>query len=140
MMTIATRRAETSARDRFGIPADDVRVRRAISALEANGFSVLRARDAAEAQRIVLGLIPEGMQVHHGSSQTLEATGITRELEASGRYEPIGPRIRNMDRATQGDEIRRETAAPDMMLGSVQAVTETGSVMAASMSGYQLAP
>ena len=45
-----------------------------------------------------------------------------------------------MDRATQGDEIRRETAAPDVMLGSVHAVTETGSLMAASMSGSQLAP
>ena len=45
-----------------------------------------------------------------------------------------------MDRATQGDEIRRVTAAPDVMLGSVHAVTETGSLLAASMSGSQLAP
>ena len=45
-----------------------------------------------------------------------------------------------MDRATQGDEIRREAAAPDVMLGSVHAVTETGSLMAASMGGSQLAP
>ena len=58
----------------------------------------------------------------------------------SGRYEPLGPRIRHMDRATQGDEIRRLTAAPDVMLGSVHAVTETGSLLAASMGGSQLAP
>ena len=37
-----------------------------------------------------------------------------------------------MDRATQGDEIRRLTAAPEVMLGSVHAVTETGSLIAAS--------
>jgi hypothetical protein len=140
MMTTATRRAETAASDRFGIPADDARLRRAIMALEANGFSVLRARDAAEARRIVLELIPEGTKVHHGASQSLDVTGITQELGTSGRYEPIGPRIRSMDRATQGDEIRRLTTAPDVMLGSVHAVTETGSLMAASMSGSQLAP
>ena len=101
---------------------------------------MLRARDAAEAKRIVLELVPEGAQVHHGASQTLELTGIAQELDTSGRYEPIGRRIRGMDRATQGDEIRRDTAAPDVMLGSVHAVTETGSLMAASMSGSQLAP
>jgi hypothetical protein len=45
-----------------------------------------------------------------------------------------------MDRKTQGDEIRRLGAAPDFMLGSVHAVTETGSLLAASMSGSQLGP
>ncbi len=132
-MITATRRAETTARDRFGIPAGEFQVRLVATALEANGFSVLRARDAAEAKRIVLEMIPEGTKVHHGASQTLEVTGIAQELDTSGRYEPIGPRIRGMDRATQGDEIRRETAAPDVMLGSVHAVTEGGSLMAASM-------
>jgi hypothetical protein len=139
-MTTATDRAETSASDRFGIPADEVHVRRAATALEANGIRVLRASSAADAKRIVLELIPEGTKVHHGASQTLEVTGIAQELETSGRFEPIGSRIRSMDRATQGDEIRRESAAPDVMLGSVHAVTETGSLMAASMSGSQLAP
>ena len=45
-----------------------------------------------------------------------------------------------MDRATQADEIRRLTASPDVMLGSVHAVTETGSLVAASASGSQLGP
>jgi hypothetical protein len=139
-MTTATRGAQTAASDRFGTQADESRVRRARIALEANGFTVLRARDAAEARRIVLDLIPEGATVHHGASQTLDVTGITEEVETSGRYQPIRPRIRSMDRSTQGDEIRRLTAAPDVMLGSVHAVTETGSLLAASMGGAQLAP
>jgi hypothetical protein len=45
-----------------------------------------------------------------------------------------------MDRETEADEIRRLGAAPDVMLGSVHAVTETGSLLAASMSGSQLGP
>src|SRR5260370_36187777 len=45
-----------------------------------------------------------------------------------------------MDRKTQGDAIRRLGAAPDVMLGSVHAVTETGSLVAASMGGSQLGP
>jgi hypothetical protein len=45
-----------------------------------------------------------------------------------------------MDRRTQGDDIRRLGSAPDVMLGSVHAVTETGSMLAASMGGGQLGP
>jgi hypothetical protein len=125
---------------RWGTKADDVRVKRAMAALEANGISALRAANAAEAKRIVLELIPDGAQVHHGASQSLELSGIVAEIEGSGRYEPLRPRIWSMDRATQADEIRRLSAAPDVMLGSVHAVTKTGSLLTASMGGSQLGP
>jgi YkgG family uncharacterized protein len=125
---------------RFGTPADEARVERTAAALEANGIAVLRAANRVEARRIVLGLIPEGAQVHHGASQTLEVSGITDEIEKSGRYDAIRPRIWSMDRTTQADEIRRLTSSPDVMLGSVHAVTETGSLVAASVSGSQLGP
>jgi len=124
----------------FATSADDARVQRTTAALEANGITVLRAADAAAAKRIVLDLIPEGSQVHHGASESLDAAGITHEIETSGRYEDIRSRTFSMDRETQADEIRRLSAAPDVMLGSVHAVTETGALMAASMSGSQLGP
>jgi len=125
---------------RFGTAADDARVTRTAAALEANGIGVLRAADAADAKRIVLELIPAGSQVYHGASKTLADSGITEAIEKSGRFDPIRPRIWSMDRKTQGDEIRRLTASPDVMLGSVHAVTETGSLVAASMGGSQLGP
>jgi hypothetical protein len=43
-----------------------------------------------------------------------------------------------MDRATQADGIRRLLACPDVAVGSVHAVTETGSLVIASGSGSQL--
>ena len=125
---------------RFGTVADEASAKRTAAALEANGIRVLRAPNAAAAKRIVLDLIPDGSQVHHGASQTLDVLGITDEIDKSGRYHPLRPRIWGMDRKTEGDEIRRLGAAPDVMLGSVHAVTETGSLVAASMSGSQLGP
>jgi len=122
----------------FSAPAEEARVARTAAALESNGITVLRAPNAAEAKRIVLDLIPVGSQVHHGASQSLEASGIAEEIEKSGRYESLRPRVLGMDRATQANEIRRLTASPDVMLGSVHAVTETGSLVAASASGSQL--
>src|SRR5437764_1151545 len=124
---------------RWGVRADDVRVKRTMAALEANGITVLRASDAA-AKRMVLDLIPDASPVHQGASQTLDVLGITYEIEKSGRYAALRPRIWSMDRETEAQEIRRLGAAPDVMLGSVHAVTESGSLLVASMSGSQLGP
>jgi hypothetical protein len=125
---------------RFGTLASDSRVARTAAALEANGIRVLRAADSAEARRIVLDLVPDGAQVHHGASKTLQETGILEAIEMTDRFERVRPRILGMDRKTQADEIRRLAASPDVMLGSVHAVTETGSLITASAGGSQLGP
>jgi YkgG family uncharacterized protein len=94
---------DQSIKRRFGTVADDARVTQTAAALQANGIGVLRAADAAQAKRIVLGLISDGSQVHHGASQSLEVSGIIDEIERSPRYDPVGPRIRSLDRNTQAD-------------------------------------
>ena len=99
---------------RWGTRADDVRVKRTMAALAANGISVLRAPDAAAAKRLVLDLIPEASPVHQGASQTLDVLGITYEVEKSGRYAALRPRFWSMDRETEADEIRRLGAAPEL--------------------------
>lgn len=43
-----------------------------------------------------------------------------------------------MDRAKDADDIRRLLMRPDVVVGSVAAVTETGSLVVASGSGSQL--
>jgi L-lactate utilization protein LutC len=43
-----------------------------------------------------------------------------------------------MDRVTGADDIRRLIASPDVVVGSVAALTETGSLVVASASGSQL--
>ncbi len=125
---------------RFGTVAGDARVRRTAAALQANGISVLRAATATEAKEVVLGLIDEGSEVHHGASMSLDVAGISDEIDGSGRYDSLRPRMVSMDRETRANEIRRLSSAPDVMLGSVHAVTETGSLLAASSSGSQLGP
>ena len=62
MTTELTPDLDRSMNLRFGALADAARVKRTTVALEANGFRVLRAADAAEAKQIVLNLIPDGSQ------------------------------------------------------------------------------
>jgi L-lactate utilization protein LutC len=131
---------DPAMRLRYGRAKSDAAVDRTARALANNGFVVRQAATAAEAKEVVLSLIPDGSEVLHGASQTLQLTGITDAIERSGRYRPIRPRITGMDRQTQADQIRRLAAAPDVMIGSVHAVTETGSLIVASMSGSQLGP
>lgn len=124
----------------FGKAASDAVFDRTVSMLRGRGFDVRVAADLAEARAIVLSLIPPGSEVQMGPSATLEASGIRAELEDSGRYDAVRPRTRAMDRATEARAIRRLSMAPDIMIGSVHAVTETGSFVTASASGSQLAP
>jgi len=140
MMTAAQPSLDRSLSRRFATLGDKSTINRTSGALEANGIQVLRAANGADAKRIVLGLIPNGSEVHHGASKTLDDTGITDEIENSGRYEALRPRIWSMDRKTQATEIRKLSASPEVMLGSVHAVTETGSLITASMGGSQLGP
>jgi hypothetical protein len=111
-----------------------------VSALRARGFDVREADDLDAARAIVGELVPPRSEVHTGPSVTLEESGIRALLEDSGRYDAVRPRTRSMDRATEGREIRRLSEAPDIMVGSVHAVTRTGSFVTASASGSQLAP
>ncbi|MCG8968898.1 LUD domain-containing protein [Streptomyces flaveolus] len=122
----------------FTGPAPAQRLERAATALTANGFSVEILDEVAAARTRIKDLIPEGASVFTGASETLRLSGIAEDINAGGRYDAIKPRILAMDRATQMDEIRRLTASPDVIVNSVNAVTETGSLVIASGSGSQL--
>jgi hypothetical protein len=122
----------------FADPAPAQRLERAAAALTEHGFTVEILHDAAAARTRIADLIPEGASVFTGASETLRLSGIDEDINASGRYAAVKPRALAMDRATQMDEIRRMLASPDVSIGSVAAVTETGSLVIASGSGSQL--
>jgi L-lactate utilization protein LutC len=73
-----------------------------------------------------------------GASETLRLSGIDEDINISGRYEALKPRLMAMDRVAEADEIRRLVASPDVIVASASALTETGSIVLASASGSQL--
>ncbi|MET9219340.1 LUD domain-containing protein [Streptomyces sp. NPDC088197] len=114
------------------------RLERAAEALVLHGFDAEILDDVAAARVRVGELIPPGASVFTGASETLRLSGIEEDINGSGRYEAVKPRVLAMDRASEADAIRRALAAPDVSVGSVAAVTETGSLVIASGSGSQL--
>jgi L-lactate utilization protein LutC len=124
----------------FGDPVSEERLERTAAALTANGFAAEILDDGAAARARIKELIPEGASVFTSASETTRLAGIDEDINTSGRYDALKPIVLTMDRATQANEIRRMLASPDVVVGSVQAVTETGSLVVASASGSQLPP
>jgi len=125
---------------KFAQLASNEQIERTAAALRANNIETVIVANGADAKQAVLDRLPEGAQVHSGASKTLDDIGITAELEQSTRHEWLRSRLYKMDRQTQGNEIRKLGGTPDVMLGSVHALTEDGSLVIASASGSQIGP
>jgi len=111
---------------------------RVAGALTANNFAAEVLDDAAAARARIKDLIPAGASVFTAASETLRLSGIEANINTSGRYDAVKPRVQVMDRGTEADDIRRLVACPDVVVGSVAAITETGALVVASGSGSQL--
>jgi L-lactate utilization protein LutC len=124
----------------FATPASDRTLNAVADRLRERNYEVLIVDTAEEAKNAVLERIPEGSEVHSGKSKTLEDIGVFAELNNSDRYDFLRKRQMKMDRKTQAREMRKLVAAPDIMVSSVQALTEAGQLVVASASGSQIGP
>ena len=97
----------------FADPASEDRLERAASALTAHGFAAEVLDDAAAARIRIKNLIPEGASVMTGASETLRLSGIDEDINTSGRYQVIRPRLLAMDRVAEADEFRRLLTSPE---------------------------
>jgi hypothetical protein len=124
----------------FGRLASDEQIEQASAALERNGIASRVVDSGEEARDAVRSIVPIGAEVFNNTSRTLEAIGVAEDIERSGLYQPLRPRLYQMDREMQAHEMRQLAAAPDFVVGSAHAVTEEGSLLIASASGSQLGP
>jgi hypothetical protein len=123
--------------DSFAAPAAEEQLGRAATALREHGYSVHIVDTAQGARNLVGSLLPTDKGVFTASSETLRLSGITADIEESGRFQSARQRAAALD----GDFAAQVKlgAAPDIVVGSVHAVTEDGCLVAASASGSQLA-
>jgi len=126
------------ARPEFERPAERARLDRTAAALASSGFDAKIAADAEEARRLVLDAIDEDAEVHTALSETIRELGLTADFEESGRYRSVRAELNKLDRATQDREMRKLAAAPDYIVGSAHAVTDSGEIIVGSGSGSQL--
>jgi L-lactate utilization protein LutC len=124
--------------DDFTTPASEETIQSVAEKLRGRNLEVVVVDDGDAARSVVLERLPEGAEVFSGKSKTLEDAGIFKAVQESGRYDSLRSRYLKMDRKTQAREIRKLIAAPDFLLGSTQAVTEDGLLVAVSATGSPL--
>ena len=120
--------------------ASDEQIERTIEALNAHGINAMVVENGLEAKKKVAELLPSGVEVFTSNSLTLNALGIADDVDNSGRYNSVRAKLAKYDYKTQAREMNKLGSTPEYVLGSVHALTETGSVLIASATGSQLAP
>jgi L-lactate utilization protein LutC len=123
----------------FSTLASDAQIERTVKSLEANNIHTVVAENGADARKRLFEILPADAEVFTSSSVTLNTLGIPEEIDKSGRYDSVRAKLSMMDPKIQNRQMQKMGATPEYMLGSVQAVTETGSVIIASKTGSQLA-
>jgi hypothetical protein len=130
----------SQAPEEFATPASEATVQHVAERMRERNIEVVVVDDGDAARQVVVELVPKGAEVHTGKSKTLHDASIFEAIHDPSRYDALRHRFVKMNRQTQGREIRKLIAGPDYMLGSVNAVTEDGVLVAASASASQLGP
>ena len=94
----------------FGGLASDQQIDEAAAALERNGIASLVVDSGEQARDSVRSILPIGAEVYNNTSRTLEAIGVAEDIERSGLYQPLRPRLYQMDREMQADLARLSRA------------------------------
>ncbi len=124
----------------FARLASAQQIEKVVDALETRNIHAVVVNNGEEAKKLVLNLVPPGAEVYANVSKTLEDIGVTAEIDKSGRYQAVRPKVVALDRKTQADEIRILRSRPAYIVGSVHAITEDGVMLTASNGGSQIAP
>lgn len=125
----------------FSKPASEDQVQRAVKSLEKRGFSVRVVDTPEEARSLVKGMLPVDKAIFTATSETLRLSKIGEDVDGPvSPYKSIRKELEKMDINTQFRERVKLGAVPDIVLGSVHAITEDGQVLVASASGSQMGP
>jgi L-lactate utilization protein LutC len=128
----------TNRSDLFMTSASEETLQRVAAKLEERNIEGIVVDNGDDARKLVEEQLPKGAEIHSGKSKTLQEAGIFDLIQDPNEYDFLRLRYMKMDRQTQAREIRKLIAAPDFMLGSVNAVTEDGILVAASATASQL--
>jgi hypothetical protein len=126
----------------FAVPASEDQLARAAKGLTGRGYTTHVVDTAEQARDLVRDLLREfgtDKAVLTASSETLRISGIQDDVDESGEFRSLRAELAGVDPQDMRAMIRAGSA-PDVIVGSVHAVTEDGAMVAVSASGSQLGP
>lgn len=118
---------------------DEKAIKEVVEAVRSRGVNVMLVNGRSEALAKIKELIPENAEVMNGSSTTLDQIGFTDYLK-SGKHGWKNLHVeilREKDGAKQAD-LRRKSVSSEYFLGSVNAISKTGELVACDASGSRV--
>ncbi len=103
-----------------------------------HGIEVVVVENKELAKEAVLAIIPKGSAVMTMTSVTLDQIGIAEAVNTSGDFKSVKNDLASMDRKSESRQMQMLGAAPEFAIGSVNAMTEDGSLIWASNTGSQI--
>ncbi len=123
----------------FAVPAGAEQLSRAAKGLGERGYTAHVVDTVADARTLVRDLLPRDKAVFTSMSETLRISGLLADVDESGDFVSARSQLAEVD----PDDMRTKItmgATPDVVLGSVHAVTEDGVLVTGSGTGSQLGP
>jgi uncharacterized protein YjgD (DUF1641 family) len=124
----------------FDIATSEDTLQQVAEHMRERNMEVVIVNNDEEARQAALERIPHEAEVHSAKSKTLQEAGIFDAIMDPLQYNALRHQMLKLDRKTQAKEIRKLIAEPDFMLGSVNAITESGILVAASATASQIGP
>lgn len=125
--------------DKWNKPATDQEIETTIAALRERNITAEVVNTREDARKRVWEMLPKGARVLTSTSVTLETLGIKDEIDSSERIVSVRKEYMALDHSKDAKQIRHLRSMPEIVIGSIQAVTKNGEVLIASNTGSQLA-
>jgi L-lactate utilization protein LutC len=126
--------------DNWNKLANKVTVDKVIDALAKRNIESFYVDTGNDAKKKVFELLPKGSRVLTSTSITLETIGLHDEVEESTEIKSVRKEYMALDHEKDAAKIRELRSTPEIVIGSVHAVTHDGQVLIASNTGSQIAP
>lgn len=123
----------------FAVVADDEALSRAAKGLRERGYTAHIVDTVADARALVRDLLPRDKAIFTANSETLRHSGLLADIDDGEEFTSVRARLAAVDPKDIRTQITMG-ATPDVVVGSVHAITEDGILVAASASGSQLGP
>ncbi len=123
----------------FAAVADDEALTRASKGLRERGYTTHIVDTVADARALVRDLLPRDKAIFTANSETLRHSGLLADIDDGDEFVSVRAQLADVDPKDIRTQITMG-ATPDVVVGSVHAITEDGVMVVASASGSQFAP
>lgn len=118
---------------------DDSAIKATLKAITRRGINVVFVKNRVEALAKLTELIPKGAEVMTGSSTTLEEIGFGNYLRSHVHgWRSLNEEIRMENDSAKRQEIRRRAVTAECFLGSVNAISRDGELVACDKTGSRV--